>query len=146
PEFPLFAHASGQWAKKIRGRLVYFDKWDDPDAALEKYNRDKTALHSGRKPREQTTGLTVKELINRFLNHKAELSDAGELSPRMFQDYNKVTDLLIENPSPRQHASLLSPWGKSSECSHRGRSKRWCKPLAQKHVTTSPRIAIACSH
>jgi hypothetical protein len=34
PEFPLFAHAAGVWAKETRGRLVYFGPWEDPDGAL----------------------------------------------------------------------------------------------------------------
>src|SRR5215469_13077732 len=81
-DFPLFPHAAGVWAKKIRGKLHYFGPWADPDAAQKKYLEQKDDLHAGRKPREDTEGLTVKELCNRFLNGKQELVGGGELSPR----------------------------------------------------------------
>jgi hypothetical protein len=52
PEFPLTAHPAGSGCKKVRGRLVYFGPWADPDGALQKYLDQKDALHAGRKPQE----------------------------------------------------------------------------------------------
>jgi hypothetical protein len=64
--FPLFAHATGRWAKKIRGKFVYFGPWSDPDAALLKYLEQRGALHAGRTPRATGKGLTLHQLCNRF--------------------------------------------------------------------------------
>src|SRR5689334_24131511 len=97
PDFPLFPHATGRWAKKIRGATVYFGPWADPDAALARYLEQKDDLHAGRKPREASEGITVKDLANRFLNAKQRLVDAGELSPRTWADYKEACDLIVSN-------------------------------------------------
>ena len=55
-DFPLFPHATGRWAKKIRGSLAYFGKVaDDPDgeAAEIKYNEQREDLYAGRRPRRK---------------------------------------------------------------------------------------------
>src|SRR5947209_14690307 len=80
PEYPLTPHPAGQWCKKIRGKIHYFGPWSDPDGALARYLEQKDALHAGRKPRESSDGVTVKDMANAFLNHKKALLDAGELS------------------------------------------------------------------
>src|SRR5437764_1493612 len=87
PDFPLFPHATKRWAKKIRGKMHYFGPWDDPDGALKKYLEQKDDLHAGRKPRPDADALTVKDVVNSFLNGKQALLDAGELSPRTCADY-----------------------------------------------------------
>src|SRR5215471_1985272 len=79
-DFPLFPHAAGVWAKKIRGKLHYFGPCSDPDGALAKYLEQKDALHAGRKPRPDPDALTVKDAANAFLNHKKALLETGELS------------------------------------------------------------------
>jgi integrase len=100
--FPMFAHqGSGQWAKKIRKRLVYFGSWrQDPEgtAALELFNREWPHLKEGRTPPtvDVSNGCTLKMLVNDFLNSKRAKLDAGELSPRSFRDYYKTCANLVD--------------------------------------------------
>jgi integrase len=109
PDFPLFPHATGQWAKKIRGKMHYFGPWADPDAALNKYLEQKDALHSGRKPRSDTEGGTVKEIANHFLNAKQAAVDAGELSPRTWACYREACDAVIAAFGKARLVSDLDP-------------------------------------
>ena len=97
PDFPLFPHATRRWAKKIRGRLCYFGKWDDPQAALDKYLAQKYDLYAGRKPREDKEGFTIADMCDHFLNWKDQLVRSGELSPRTRLDCGQIADLIIEH-------------------------------------------------
>jgi len=107
PAFPLYAHRTGRWAKKVRGQTLYFGDWSDPDAALDKYLREKDDLHAGRKPRSDPAALIVKELCNAYLDHKAALRDAGELSPRTWSNYKEVCDLIVSRFGKRRFVSDL---------------------------------------
>ncbi len=109
PDYPLFAHASGQWAKKIRGKLFYFGVWADPDAALKKYEEQRDDLHAGRTPRPEADpdAVTVKDVANAFLVAKEDKKEAGELSPRTWAKYKEVTDLLVAELGKRRLVSDL---------------------------------------
>jgi integrase len=109
PDFPLTAHPAGYWCKKIRGKIHYFGPWDDPDGALAKYNAQKDALHAGRKPREDTEGLTVKEAANAFLNAKDALLAAGELSVHTRANYQRASDTLVAHMGKSRLVVDLDP-------------------------------------
>ncbi len=109
PEFPLFPHATGYWAKKIRGKLYYFGPWADPDGSLSKYLEQKDALHSGRKPRPDPEALTVKDAANAFLNAKQALLDSGELSPHTFANYKRAAVELAAHMGKARLVSDLDP-------------------------------------
>ena len=87
PDFPLFAHANGLWAKKIRGKHFYFGPWRDPDGALEKYLDEKDDHQAGRTPRVKVDGATIAFMANHFLTSKKHLLDTGEIQLRTFQEY-----------------------------------------------------------
>src|SRR5436190_24226867 len=90
PDFPLFLHATGRWAKKIRGVFHFFGPWRDAQGALEEWLRAKDDLLAGRKPRPKNNegAVTVELVVNAFLTHKERLRDNGEIQPRTFTELN----------------------------------------------------------
>lgn len=98
PDFPLFWHGSGRWAKKILGKLHYFGKVaDDPagKAALEQWLAQKDALLSGRKPRPIGEGLTVGGLAGKFRAAKEQQRASKEIAQSTLIDYQRVCDLVV---------------------------------------------------
>ena len=85
--FPLFHHkGSGQWAKKVRGRMLYFGT--DPIKARDRWLRERDDLLAGRTPRAyDPDALTVEALCNLFLESKHAKVETGELTQRSYDDY-----------------------------------------------------------
>jgi integrase len=108
-DFPLYAHAAGVWAKRIRGKLCYFGPWADPDAALAKYLAEKDALHAGKTPRPDPDALTVKDVANAFLNARREAVEAGELAERTWLDYRSIMEKLVDGLGKHKPVSAIDP-------------------------------------
>jgi integrase len=106
-DFPLFPHATGRWAKKVRGRLHYFGKWGDPQGALDKWLEQKDALLAGRKPRPKSDGATVRDLANAFLNAMRQRVDTRELTPRSWTDLYTVCARMVKVFGPGRQVDDL---------------------------------------
>jgi integrase len=95
PDFPLTAHPTKRWCKKIRGKIYYFGSWNDPDGALKKYLEQKDDLYAGRIPRQEG-GFRVRDLANKFLTTKKHRLDNGELSARTFSEYYSACEIIVK--------------------------------------------------
>lgn len=99
PDFPLFVHQTGRWAKKVRGKLLYFGKTsDDPNGerAVAKWLDERDELLAGRTPRKNDGGLTVADLVNSFLTDRKRRMDAGDITARTFSEYHKAGGRVID--------------------------------------------------
>ncbi len=96
PDFPLFAHATRRWAKKVRGKFHYFGPWDDPDGALDEWLRVKDYLLAGKTPPPaDDQRVTVHQLANLFLIAKEARVNSGEVASRTFADYKATFDTVL---------------------------------------------------
>jgi integrase len=124
PDFPLFPHATGRWAKKVKGRFVYFGKVaDDPEgtAALALWRDQKDDLLAGKLPRTKAEGLRLRELLDRYLVSKRDLVDTGEISGRHFCDLHDTCrrirdvlgrDRLVADIGPEDFSRLRRAYAK----------------------------------
>jgi hypothetical protein len=82
PDCPLYPH-SGQWAKTINYRTVYFGSCDDPTGAIEKYLREQD---DPRTIKISATGRwrPLDERVNRCLASKQAAAGANPGKPVQF--------------------------------------------------------------
>lgn len=110
PDFPLFPHRNGQWAKKIRGRLHYFGTWDDPEAAHRYFVDVKEDLYAGRKPRVRDVDIvTVADCCNALLAARERAVLEGRLSQRTWDDIKVAAELVVAEFGRNRDVTDLRP-------------------------------------
>jgi len=84
-KFPLTLHPTGQFCKKIRGKIHYFGK--DKQEALRRYYEQASALHAGTsEPALLPDRLTLEDLCNLYLDHQLGRAQAGEIRERQYHE------------------------------------------------------------
>jgi integrase len=83
-KFPLTLHSTGQYCKKIKGKMYYFGK--DKKQALERYLEQAAFLHNGKAKTFKTTNgnMTLKSLCSIYLQHQHAKATSSEITIRHY--------------------------------------------------------------
>ena len=110
PDFPLYAHNSKRWAKKIKGRTHFFGHWNDWKSALERFQYENDYLQAGKTPPPKNVGaLTVEDLVNGFLENRDAKVLSGEMAQRTWNDSKRTGLMLIEALGRHTTVESLTP-------------------------------------
>lgn len=130
--FPLFPHrGSGQWAKKIRGKLHDFGSWrEDREGkkGLERFNREWPFLSEGRTPPPE-----ARELIQKFGAKGGTIAeDWGDLPAPIHGPPPSA------KPKQKPEKDLLTPAEVARRLGVRvARVRQWCESKELKAVDAS---------
>jgi len=104
-KFPLTLHPTGQFCKKIRGKLYYFGT--DKKEALRRYLEQAAYLHSGKhiKTESVSKGLDMKTLCNMYLNHQESRAAVGEVRLRQVYDQTMLLRDFVRFVGPNRISS-----------------------------------------
>ena len=94
-KFPLTLHPTGQYCKKINGKLYYFGA--DKKHALEKYLNRATCLHGCQRstPKKSNDNMLLKELCDLYLRYQQSKVQAKGLTARHHNEQiNSLSKLL----------------------------------------------------
>jgi hypothetical protein len=109
PDYPLTVHPSGQWSKRIRGKLHYFGRLEDPDHALQLWAEEREYLEAGLVPPENNGSLTVGALAGKHLADVDDRIAAGRLVPVSRRIYTVTGKLLAEAHLSKMPIGSIGP-------------------------------------
>jgi integrase len=107
-KFPLTIHPTGQYCKKIRGKLYYFGS--DKKQALERYLEEAAYLHLGKgaKPKSAGDSLSLKMLCNLYLDHQESRTAVGEVKPRHVCDQTFILRSFVKFVGSKRLVSAVA--------------------------------------
>lgn len=110
-DFPLFKHARGYWAKKVKGKTRYLLKIsDDPEgkASLDAWLERKDTWLAGREWTD-AAGLTVEDLCDHFINGKKPRLANGEITRRTYDHLDATCQRIIDKFGAKRLVDDLRP-------------------------------------
>ena len=89
-KYPLTLHPTGQFCKKIKGKLYYFGT--DKKAALERYLEQAAYLHTGKgtKPASASNNLSLKTVCNLYLDYQESRATIAEITHSYVYDQTRL--------------------------------------------------------
>lgn len=106
--FPLTLHPTGQYCKKIRGKLFCFGT--DKSEALQQYRQQAAFLHTGAtvKPSIRGPKVSIKTLCSLYLQHQDTRAAAGEIRPRQLYDQTSLLRGFVKHVGPNRAVSDIA--------------------------------------
>ena len=107
-KFPLTLHRTGQFCKKIKGKIYYFGT--DQKTALNRYLEQAAFLHAGKLPKPKCAGdaLSIKTLCNLYLDHQDARAVIGEIKLRHISDQISLLRAFVRFVGPNRLLSDIS--------------------------------------
>ena len=108
--FPLFAHSRGYWCKKWKGKQYNFGPWDDPQGALRAWKEFEAKHVLGISPSAARDGaVTLRQMVNQFLDGKQRKVDRGDLSPRTLNQYIESAKWFVPTMGAERLVETIGP-------------------------------------
>lgn len=107
-KFPLTLHKTGQYCKKIKGRMYYFGT--DKRRALERYLEQAVCLHTGRRAIHDSSAdrISIKTMCNLYLDRQELRVTVGEVKPRHLSDQVSLLRVFVKFVGPHRLVSDIS--------------------------------------
>jgi integrase/recombinase XerD len=107
-KFPLTLHKTGQYCKKIKGKIYYFG--NDKKLALQRYLEQSTVLHSGKclPPVDKSGSISIKYLCNLYLEHQQSRAAIGQIKLRHICDQKILLRDFVSSVGQSQSINNMS--------------------------------------